>query len=91
MSKKMKYPHHIETDQGKTQVKLIPPRKATKIHLCPECEHETEIYEPHVLLLPTRFPGNRRYMHKHCYEGVRKSHHKIVLHPNLSYLTPLWD
>ena len=88
MGKGMKYPHRIETDQGNTVVKLIPSRMAVKMHKCPECEKYTEVYEPHVLLLPTRFSGNRRYMHKLCYEEARNSGYKIVLHPNLSYLAP---
>lgn len=91
MAKKLKYPHRTETDQGNTVVKLIPTHLALKMHKCPECDEYTEIYEPHVLLLPTRFPGNRRYMHKPCYEKAKDSPYPIILHPNLDYLTPLYD
>lgn len=88
MAKGMRYPHHIETDMGNTVVKFIPSKMATKMHKCPKCGEWTEMFEPHVLLLPTRFTGNRRYMHKDCYEQLRLKNWKVVLHPNLSYLTP---
>jgi hypothetical protein len=86
--KGMTYPHRIETDQGNTVVKLIPSRHASKQHLCPSCDTFTDFYEQHVLLLPTRFPGNRRYMHQACYEHLRKLGISIILHPNLDYITP---
>ena len=88
MAKRMRYPHTIETDQGNTVVKLIPNRMASTFHKCPECDKYTDLWEQHVLLLPTRFPGNRRYFHKDCYEAAKRSGYKIVMHPNLEYLTP---
>lgn len=88
MPKRMKYPHNIETDHGNTIVKKIASRQALKCHKCPECECDTEMYEEHLLLLPTRFPDNRRYMHTRCYEELRSKGLSIILHPNLEYIAP---
>lgn len=84
------YEHTIITDQGETVVKLVPSPAAKKSHKCLFCDDQTEFYEEHILLLPVRFTGNRRYGHKECYEAWRtySSSSMIRLHPGASNLAP---
>lgn len=88
-NKRIKYPHTINTDQGETIVKFIPSKMAKKEHKCLFCEDYTDLLEPHVILLPLMFTGNRRYAHKDHYEyALKNSPKSISLHPSAPNLSP---
>lgn len=75
-------PSIVMTELGEADVAVISPSRATKVYLCPLCDHDIEVGKEHVALTPKVKDRLRRHLHTSCLKIYLERGYTVVLHPN---------
>lgn len=54
-------------DDTDVEVRRVQPYQATKVYLCPGCNHDITVGTGHVVVVPRTEPDLRRHWHHACW------------------------